>query len=61
MNGVQKMEANVYHEEYAYLEDRWAIKKQDNPVPAEASSYFLSLGAASVWMPAHILIGLNWN
>lgn len=22
MNGVQKMEANVYHEEYAYLEDR---------------------------------------
>lgn len=61
MNVVQKMAANVYHEEYAYLEYTWVIKKQDNPVPAEASSYFFSLGPASVWMPAHILIGLNWN
>lgn len=61
MNVVHKMEANVYHEEYAYLEDRWAVKKQDNSLPDEVSSYFLSLGPASVWIPAYILIGLNWN
>lgn len=55
------MEANVYLEEYASKKDRWVIKKQDNPVPAEASSYFLFLGAASGWMPARIWIGLNWD
>lgn len=40
------MESNVYREEYASKEDRWVIKMQDNPVPAEFSSYFLFLGAA---------------
>lgn len=60
MNVVHKMVANVYHI-YAYLEYRWAVKKQDNPVLAEVSSYFLSLGPASVQIPAHNLLGLNWN